>query len=291
MLKFGIIGCGNMGGAMLRQLLKAEIYAPEEIIAADKNAALRQKIKDELGVAVTTDNADAAKAPVLLLAVKPQFIREVGQEIAPAIRADGLILSIVAGYELRMLHELLRAPEAHIVRVMPNTPAMVGEGVLAASRGKFVTDQEWQTAMRLLSCMGLAEEVPENLMDAVTGLSGSSPAFAFLMIEALAETSALLRDAVPGHGAAVRRPGAGRQRQAGAGNGAASGRAQGYGHVARRHNYRGRSRPGKGRLPRRRDGRGGSGRRKVEILPFLTEEFDGRKDVCYNKPFILIYIS
>lgn len=187
MLKFGIIGCGNMGGAMLRQLLNAEIYAPEEIIAADKNAELRAKIKSELGVNVTADNTDAAKAPVLLLAVKPQFIRDVGKEIAPAIRADGLILSIVAGYELRMLRELLGAPEAHIVRVMPNTPAMVGEGVLAACRGENVTDQEWQTAMRLLSCMGLAEEVPESLMDAVTGLSGSSPAFAFLMIEALAD--------------------------------------------------------------------------------------------------------
>ena len=187
MIKLGIIGCGNMGGAMLRQMLKAEIFTPEEVMVSDKNPNLRAQLKTELGVNVTYQNTEAAAAPTLLLAVKPQFIREVGAEIAETIRPDALVISIVAGYDLNMLHGLLKNDKAHIIRVMPNTPAMVGEGVLAACRGQRVTDEEWKLGMKLLSCMGMAEEVTENLMDAVTGLSGSSPAFVFMFLEALSD--------------------------------------------------------------------------------------------------------
>ncbi len=187
MFKLGIIGCGNMGGAMLRQMLKAGLFTPEEVIVSDKNPSLRAQLKSELGVNVTYRNEEAAAATTLLLAVKPQFVREVGAEIAGAVNPSALIISIVAGYDLAMLHALLQSDAAHIIRVMPNTPAMVGEGVLAACRGQHVTDEEWKLGMKLLSCMGMAEEVTENLMDAVTGLSGSSPAFVFLFLEALAD--------------------------------------------------------------------------------------------------------
>lgn len=187
MIKLGIIGCGNMGGAMLRQMLKAGLFTPEEVIVSDKNPSLRAQLKSELGVNVTYRNEEAAAATTLLLAVKPQFVREVGAEIAGAVNPNALIISIVAGYDLAMLHGLLQNDVAHIIRVMPNTPAMVGEGVLAACRGQHVTDEEWKLGMKLLSCMGMAEEVTENLMDAVTGLSGSSPAFVFLFLEALAD--------------------------------------------------------------------------------------------------------
>ena len=187
MKKIGIIGCGNMGGAMLRQMLKGGLFAPEEICVADKNEALRQKIHAEYGVVTTADNAQAAGLPAVLLAVKPQFIQDVGAEISAALHKDALVISIVAGCEIRMLKALLKNEDAAIVRVMPNTPAMVGEGVLAACRSEQVTDAQWSMALRLLSCMGLAEEVPESLMDAVTGVSGSSPAFAFLFLEALAD--------------------------------------------------------------------------------------------------------
>jgi len=187
MIKFGIIGCGNMGGAMLRQMLKAGIYAPEEVMAADKNAGLLDRLEKELGVHTTLDNREAAKAPCLLLAVKPQFLKDAVAEFAPLREKEQLILSIVAGCETAALQELLGNDEAHIVRVMPNTPAMVGEGVMAACRNAYVTRQEWETAMKMLSCMGIAEEVKENMMDAVTGLSGSSPAFAFLFLEALSD--------------------------------------------------------------------------------------------------------
>lgn len=187
MKKIGIIGCGNMGGAMLRQLLSAGIFTGDEVCAADKSPAARQKLQSEWGIEATADNAQAAKAPIVLLAVKPQFIAAVGAEIAPVLGRDTLVLSIVAGWEIRMLKKLLNHDQAHIVRVMPNTPAMVGEGVLAACRSEQVTEEEWALAMRMLACMGVAEEVPERLMDAVTGLSGSSPAFAFLFMEALAD--------------------------------------------------------------------------------------------------------
>ncbi len=187
MIKLGIIGCGNMGGAMLRQMLKAGIFTPAEVLVSDKNPNLRAQLKSELGVNVTYQNAEAAAAPTLLLAVKPQFIQAVGQEIAGAVRPDALIISIVAGYDMTMLHALLQNDRAHIIRVMPNTPAMVGEGVLAACRGHYVTEGEWALGMNMLGCMGMAEEVTENLMDAVTGLSGSSPAFVFLFMEALAD--------------------------------------------------------------------------------------------------------
>ena len=187
MYKLGIIGCGNMGGAMLRQALKAGVFAPEEVLAADLKPSLRDQLKAELNVSVTFENRKAAACPVVLLAVKPQFIQAVCDEIAPALSPDALILSIVAGCDLRTLHRLVGNENAHIIRVMPNTPAMVGEGVLAAARGRQVTDEEWAFAMKFLSCMGLAEEVPERLMDAVTGLSGSSPAFVFLFLEALAD--------------------------------------------------------------------------------------------------------
>ena len=187
MIKLGIIGCGNMGGAMLRQMLKAGIFTPGEVLVSDKNPNLRAQLKSELGVNVTYQNTEAAAAPTLLLAVKPQFIQAVGQEIASIVKPEALVISIVAGYDLHMLHNLLNNETAHIIRVMPNTPAMVGEGVLAACRGEHVTDEEWGFGMKLLSCMGMAEEVPERLMDAVTGLSGSSPAFVFLFLEALAD--------------------------------------------------------------------------------------------------------
>ena len=187
MSKLGIIGCGNMGGAMLRQLLKAGKARPEDVLVSDHNAALRERLKNELNVNVTADNRQAAAADCLLLAVKPQFMGDVGAEIAPALNPRALVLSIVAGYDLAMLHRALGSETAHIVRIMPNTPAMVGEGVLAAARGQQVTDGEWAFTLELLSCMGMAEPVPERLMDAVTGLSGSAPAFAFLFLEALAD--------------------------------------------------------------------------------------------------------
>ena len=185
--KIAWIGCGNMGGAMLRRMLADGIYAPEEVIVSDKNSALLDALHKELGVCVTEDNTEAAQAEKIVLAVKPQFIENVIAEIASFTEKDALIISIVMSYEIGRLALLFGNKNAHIVRVMPNTPALVGEGVMAACRSESVTDEEWQFALRFLSSMGLAEEVPEKLMEAVTGVSGCGPAYCFLFIEALAD--------------------------------------------------------------------------------------------------------
>ena len=187
MAKLGVIGCGNMGGAMVRMIVKSGILKAEEILAADISGEQRARLNKDTGVSVTDSNIQAASASCLLLAVKPQFLREVCDGIRGHLGKDTLVISIVAGYTLAMLKEALGQPDAHIIRVMPNTPAMVGEGVLAMCRGEKVSDEEWAFAKGLLSCMGLVEEMKENLMDAVTGLSGSSPAFVFLFMEALAD--------------------------------------------------------------------------------------------------------
>ena len=187
MIRLGIIGCGNMGGAMLRQMLKAGVFSPEEVFVSDKNQQLLDRLREELGVQAAMDNLKAAAAPILLLSVKPQYIRQVTDEIRCTVRRDTLVLSIVTGCGLASLAQQLDLPDGHIVRIMPNTPALVGEGVMAACRGKHVTEEEWQFTVRLISCMGLAEEVTEEMMDAVTGLSGSSPAFVFMFLEALAD--------------------------------------------------------------------------------------------------------
>ena len=195
MIKMGIIGCGNMGGAMLRQMLKAGIFQGDEVLVSDKNPALLKRLADETGVRVTRDNMQAAAAPMVLLAVKPQYILDVTAEIADVLSNDTLVFSIVTGMDMKSLAEALRHPEARIIRIMPNTPALVGQGVLAACRSATVTEEQWAFAMQLLSCMGLAEEVHENMMDAITGLSGSSPAFVFLFLEALADAG--VREGLP----------------------------------------------------------------------------------------------
>ena len=187
MIRLGIIGCGNMGGAMLKKMLKDGLFKPEEVLVSDKNEALLKRLESEWGIKVTTDNAQAAGAPCLLLAVKPQFLPAASGEIAGRVPEDTLILSIVTGYNIQALRKLLGNEAARVIRIMPNTPALVGEGVLAACPGENISDREWQSALRLLSCMGMTQQVPESLMDTVTGVTGSSPAFAFLFLEALAD--------------------------------------------------------------------------------------------------------
>lgn len=187
MIRIGVIGCGNMGGAMLRQMLKKGLFAPEEVLVSDKNEALLEKTGKELGVRTASDNTRAAQAPAVLLAVKPQFFRDVAEEIAPVLQKDALVISIVTGYSLAALADCLQRKDGPIVRVMPNTPALVGEGVMAMCRNAWVTKEQWDATCRIMQSMGLAREVPENLMDAVTGLSGSSPAFVFLFLEALSD--------------------------------------------------------------------------------------------------------
>jgi len=187
MYQLGFIGCGNMGGAMLKKMLNTGLFQPENVIISDKNADVRNQWAKDWGVNVTDDNREAAKAEILFLAVKPQFLRNVTNEIKDCISENTLFISIVMSFDLQLLSQILELPKSSIVRVMPNTPALVGEGVLAACRNEYVSKEQWDKTMEMLSCMGLAREVSENLMEAVTGVSGCGPAFAYLFMEALAD--------------------------------------------------------------------------------------------------------
>lgn len=181
-----MIGSGQMGEALIGGWLAAKTVLPEAIIATDASAERRDLMKRRFGVRTGTDNRDAAaRADVVVLAVKPQILDGVMKDLSSALSGK-LVLSIAAGVTIAHLAKL--APKgARFVRVMPNTPVLVRDGVSALSFGAGVTEKEQQLARRLFEAVGRTVVVEEKLMDAVTGLSGSGPAYVFLAIEALAD--------------------------------------------------------------------------------------------------------
>lgn len=190
-MKIGFIGLGNMATAMIKGILKEELVKPEEIIGSAPTAKTREKIKSSTGISVTADNRQTAReADVLILAIKPQIAHPVIREIREAIRDKTLIISILAGRTLSWLEDEF-GQGRHIIRAMPNTPALVGEGMSAIVPGETVSEEELQTALRIFSSFGKAEVIPEARMDAVIAVSGSSPAYVFLLIEAMADAAVL----------------------------------------------------------------------------------------------------
>ena len=181
-----MIGSGQMGEALVGGWLAAKTVPPGALVATDASAERRDLMKRRFGVRTGTDNREAAAgADVVVLAVKPQILDGVMKELSSAL-AGKLVLSIAAGVTIAHLAKL--APKgARVVRVMPNTPVLVREGVSALSFGAGVTEKDQQLARRLFEAVGRAVVVEEKLMDAVTGLSGSGPAYVFLAIEALAD--------------------------------------------------------------------------------------------------------
>jgi pyrroline-5-carboxylate reductase len=180
-----MIGSGQMGEALIGGWLAAKTAPPEALVATDASAERRDVMKRRFGVRTGSDNRDAAaRAEVVVLAVKPQILDGVMKELSPAL-AGKLVLSIAAGVTIARLAKL--APKARVVRVMPNTPVLVRDGVSALSFGSGVTEKDQQLARRLFEAVGRAVVVEEKLMDAVTGLSGSGPAYVFMAIEALAD--------------------------------------------------------------------------------------------------------
>ena len=180
-MKLGFIGTGNMAGAIMGGIIKKGIIAPEEIIGSDIMEAGRERAKKEHGIHVTADNIE-----VLILSLKPQVNAQTIAEIKDAVREDQLIITIAPGKTLAWLEEQF-GKKVKIVRTMPNTPALVGEGMTAACPNDAVTEEEKNYALELLSSFGKVEIVPEHLIDAVVAVSGSSPAYIFMMIEAMAD--------------------------------------------------------------------------------------------------------
>ncbi len=189
-MKIGFIGLGNMATAIIGGILKKGLMDPADICGSAKTAATCKKVNEALGIETYTDNkVVGAQADLLVLAVKPVFFPEVMEEIKDVVKPDTIIISIAAGKTLGFLAEGFGNPAAKIVRCMPNTPALVGEGCTGICANKNVTPEELYLVLNLMRAFGAAEVVPERLMDVVVGVSGSSPAYVFMFIEAMADAA------------------------------------------------------------------------------------------------------
>ncbi|HVI97085.1 MAG TPA: pyrroline-5-carboxylate reductase [Anaeromyxobacter sp.] len=185
--KIAFLGAGNMAEALVKGLLRAGIAAQSDVICAEPRLDRREELAKRYGVTALASNLEAAEqADVVVLSVKPQTMEDLLDEIAPAIDHRKLVISIAAGISIHAIARKLGAG-VRIVRTMPNTPALVGAGATALARGAHATDADLGEAKRLFEAVGIAHVVDEHLLDAVTGLSGSGPAFVFLAIEALAD--------------------------------------------------------------------------------------------------------
>jgi pyrroline-5-carboxylate reductase len=183
----GFLGAGKMAAALARGFIYAELVAPKDIVAGDPVAAAREKFAEEVGAKVTQSNAGVAKsANVLILAVKPDHVAGALAELRGEFTNDHLLISIAAGVTLGKLEGALPSG-GRVIRVMPNTPALVGAGASAFALGKSATAADGELTKKLLSAVGIAFQVKESLLDAVTGLSGSGPAYVYQFIEALSD--------------------------------------------------------------------------------------------------------
>ena len=188
-MKLGIIGFGNMAEAILGGILSSEFVVKEDVTASGRDESMLSKASEKYGIHVKQDNKEVAEdADVILLSVKPQILADVIEEIKDVCTQEKLIISIAAGKSMQWL-EAAFGCEHKIVRCMPNTPALVGEGCTGICFSSLVSDEEKSYALQLFSCVGKAQEVPEKLMDVVVGISGSAPAYVFMFIEALADAA------------------------------------------------------------------------------------------------------
>ena len=194
-MKIGFIGCGNMATAILKGILKCGEVKKVDMIASAKSEKTREKIQKELGIQRAENNCQVLEfADVVFLAVKPQFLEGVLDEIKNSVKNGQIFISIAPGKTLEWLAEHL-GKNTKIIRTMPNTPAMVGEGMTGLCTNSLVTEEETEMAVKLCNSFGKTEVIPENLMDVVTGVSGSSPAYVFMFMEAMAD--AAVADGMP----------------------------------------------------------------------------------------------
>lgn len=189
-MKIGFIGLGNMAAAMIGGMLDKKLIEASEIIGSCKTKASAEKMAAKYGITAYVDNCEVAKqADMLFLAVKPIFLPEVIADIRDSVRKDAIIVSIVAGKSMAFLKESFGREDLKFVRCMPNTPALVGEGCTGVCPDAEVKESETEQVIRLLEAFGKAYVVPERLMDVVVGVSGSSPAYVFMFIEAMADAA------------------------------------------------------------------------------------------------------
>ncbi|MEM1179819.1 MAG: pyrroline-5-carboxylate reductase [Acidobacteriota bacterium] len=186
--RLAVLGAGKMGETLIAALLATDVIAAPDIVATARQQARLNRLHDRFGVKTSTDNrAAVAGADVVLLCVKPQVAAEVIREIADDLQTNQVLLSIIAGLTTRQTEELIGDLPVPVVRAMPNTPARIGYGMTAVCGGTHATADHVATGLAIFASMGRSLELDEKCFDAATGLSGSGPAFAYIIIEALAE--------------------------------------------------------------------------------------------------------
>ncbi|NLU40962.1 MAG: pyrroline-5-carboxylate reductase [Firmicutes bacterium] len=187
----GIIGAGAMGGAIASALVNRGICHAERLHVSDADSRKLEPIRSSLCVHTTESNREVvSNSSVVLFAVKPQILRTVIDDLRSVLRNDQLVVSVAAGVSTRAIESWLPFA-ARVVRAMPNTPGLIGAGVTAVCRGRHATSEDIELAGILFGSLGEVINVDESAMDAVTGLSGSGPAYCYLFIESLAEAGVL----------------------------------------------------------------------------------------------------
>lgn len=187
--KIGFIGCGNMGSAIISGILSSKLYDKEQIIASAHTKATLDRLSSAYGISVTLDNTEIVKnSDIVFLAVKPFLYQSIIEEIRDSSDDTKLFVAIAAGISHTKLHNFFGKP-MKIVRAMPNTPAQVLEAMSALTPNEWVKAEELKTVKTIFESFGKAEVVPESLMDTVIGVSGSSPAYVYMFIEAMADAA------------------------------------------------------------------------------------------------------
>lgn len=189
--KIGFIGCGNMASAMIKGITKSGLIKAENIIASDPYMEKLNDIKNKTGIKITRDNLEITNfSDILVLSVKPNKYKDIIEEIRESISEDTIIVTIAAGISINKIEEYV-GRDMKVVRTMPNTPALVGEGMSALSHNKNVDEEELNKIVDIFKCFGKVEVVEEGYIDTITALTGSSPAYVYMFIEALADGAVL----------------------------------------------------------------------------------------------------
>ena len=190
-MKLGFIGCGNMASAMIGGILRQGIFSKDEIIVSNLTEEGRARSEKTLGVVTTLDNNEIVRsAKTVVLAVKPQFYEEVLTEVHDSLTTEHTIIGIAPGKTLAWLEEKAGLP-LKVVRFMPNTPAQVGAGMTAVCTNDRVSEDELAEILKITDSFGCTEVIPERLMDAAGAVGGCSPAYVFMMIEAMADAAVI----------------------------------------------------------------------------------------------------